>query len=94
MEVIHERKEKFENEINEIRSKIGKKKLVFKPKVEQKTIKVNKTDPESGYYCRDEKEKGFMYCDYRTVDGLHNVILDTYITLGNVHDSVPWIGYN
>lgn len=52
---------------------------------------MSRTDPESGYFYRDEKEKGFMYLDHRTVDGRHNIIIDTYITPGNVHDSVPII---
>lgn len=52
---------------------------------------MSRTDPESGYYYRDEKEKGFMYLDHRTVDGRHHIILDTYITPGNVHDRVPII---
>ncbi|MBY6274393.1 MAG: IS5/IS1182 family transposase, partial [Bacillaceae bacterium] len=32
-----------------------------------------------------------MYLDHRTVDGRHHIILDTYITPGNVHDRVPII---
>ena len=49
------------------------------------------TDNESGYYHRDNKEKGFMYLDHRTVDSKANIIVDCYITKGNVHDSVPFI---
>ncbi|QVK19529.1 transposase [Mycoplasmatota bacterium] len=71
------------------REKLGKKrKLVLKNKKEGKKIKVSRTDPESGYYYHDEKEKGFKYCYHRTVDGRHNIIIDTYVTHGNVHDSV------
>ena len=40
---------------------------------------------------RDNKPKGFFYLDHRTVDGKHNIILDTYVTAGNVHDSQPFI---
>lgn len=54
-------------------------------------MKKSKTDPESGYYHRSNKEKGFMYLDHRTVDGKSNIIIDAHITKGNVHDSVPYI---
>ncbi|MDO9592436.1 MAG: transposase, partial [Erysipelotrichaceae bacterium] len=37
------------------------------------------------------KEKGFMYLDHRTVDGLNNFIVDVHITPGNVHDSKPYL---
>ena len=52
---------------------------------------MSNTDPESGYYHRDNKKKGFMYLDHRTVDSKCNIIVDCYITKGNVHDSVPFI---
>ena len=52
---------------------------------------MSNTDPASGYYHRDNKEKGFMYLDHRTVDSKCNIIVDCYITKGNVHDSVPFI---
>lgn len=32
-----------------------------------------------------------MYLDHRTVDDKCNIIVDAYITKGNVHDSVPFI---
>ena len=32
-----------------------------------------------------------MYLDHRTVDSKANIIVDCYITKGNVHDSVPFI---
>ena len=90
-EVVHERKEWLEKEINEEREKQGKKKFEFTEKKEEKTIKVSDTDSESGYYHRDNKEKGFMYLDHRTVDSKCNIIVDCHITKGNVHDSVPFI---
>ena len=51
-------------------------------------IKVSKTDSESGYYHRDNKEKGFMYLEHRTVNGKCNIITDAHVTKGNIHDSV------
>lgn len=88
-QVVHERKEWLEKEINEERSKQGKKE--FEEEIEEKKIKVSNTDSESGYYHRDNKEKGFMYLDHRTVDSKTNIIVDCHITKGNIHDSVPFI---
>ncbi len=88
---VKERRKWLEEEINEERKKQGKKPFEYKEKMEEKHIKVSKTDPESGYYHRDNKEKGFMYLDHRTVDDKCNIIVDAYITKGNVHDSGPFI---
>lgn len=90
-QIVHERKQWIEEEINEERKKQGKKEFEFTEKLEEKKIKVSDTDPESGYYHRDNKEKGFMYLDHRTVDSKCNIIVDCYVTKGNVHDSVPFI---
>ena len=91
IEQVKKRKIDLEKEINEERIKIGKKPFEFKNETEIKHIKVSKTDPESGYYHRDNKEKGFMYLDHRTVDDKCNIIVDAYVTKGNVHDSGPFI---
>lgn len=88
---VKERRKWLENEINEERTKYGKKKFEYKDEIEEKHIKVSSTDKESGYYHRDNKEKGFMYLDHRTVDDKCNIIVDAYITKGNVHDSSPFI---
>lgn len=88
---VSKRKQWLEEEINEERKKQGKKEFEYEDEIEEKKIKVSDTDPESGYYHRDNKEKGFMYLDHRTVDGKCNIIVDCYVTKGNVHDSVPFI---
>lgn len=54
-------------------------------------IKVSTTDPDSGYLTREGKPQGFYYLDHRTVDGKHNIITDTHVTPGNVHDSKPYL---
>lgn len=59
--------------------------------VEEKEIKVSTTDPDSGYMQREGKPEGFSYLDNRTVDAKYNIITDTHITPGNVHDSVPYL---
>ena len=91
IEVVKERKQWLEEEINEERRKYNKKEFEYKDKTEEKHIKVSTTDKESGYYHRDNKEKGFMYLDHRTTDDKCNIIVDCYITKGNVHDSEPFI---
>lgn len=91
VEEIKMRREWLEEEINEERIKQGKKPFEYKEEIEEKHIKVSTTDKESGYYHRDNKEKGFMYLDHRTVDEKCNIIVDCYITKGNVHDSEPFI---
>ena len=88
---IKTRRKWLEEEINEERQKYGKKEFEYKDEIEEKHIKVSTTDKESGYYHRDNKEKGFMYLDHRTVDDKCNIIVDCYITKGNVHDSEPFI---
>lgn len=81
----------LEDEINEERIKQGRKPFEYEDEIENKKIKQSTTDNESGYYHRDNKEKGFMYLDHRTVDGKANIIVDCYVTKGNVHDSKPYI---
>lgn len=88
---VQKRRKWLEDEINEERIKLGKKPFEYKDKIEEKHIKVSSTDKESGYYHRDNKEKGFMYLDHRTVDDKCNIIVDCYISKGNVHDSEPFI---
>lgn len=90
-QVAKQRKEWIEEEINKEREKQGKKKFDYKEEYEEKKVKISDTDEESGYYHRDNKEKGFMYLDHRTVDSKANIIVDCYITKGNVHDSIPFI---
>ena len=90
-EVVKERRKWLEEEINEERRIQGKKEFKYEDKKETKHIKVSTTDKESGYYHRDNKEKGFMYLDHRTTDDKCNIIVDCYVTKGNVHDSRPFI---
>ncbi|MDD7983859.1 IS1182 family transposase [Lentisphaera marina] len=56
-----------------------------------KETKISTTDPDSGYMVRDGKPKGFFYLDHRTVDGKFNIITDSFVTAGNVHDSIPYL---
>ena len=85
---VKKRKLELEEEINEERKRINKKPFEYKDEKEEKHTKISTTDKESGYYHRDNKEKGFMYLEHRTVNGKCNIITDAYVTKGNVHDSV------
>jgi alpha-ketoglutarate-dependent taurine dioxygenase len=58
--VVKQRKEALEREINGIRAELGKETFEFSDQSETKNNKVSTVDPQSGYYHRDEKEKGFM----------------------------------
>ena len=89
-EEIKERRKWLEEEINEERKNNGYKEFKYKDETKQKHIKVSTTDSESGYYHRDNKEKGFMYLDHRTVDDKCDIIVDAHVTKGNVHDSKPY----
>ena len=91
IKTVKERRKWLEEEINEERIKQEKKPFTYKDEIEEKHIKVSKTDKESGYYHRDNKEKGFMYLDHRTVDNKCDIIVDAHMTKGNVHDSEPFI---
>ena len=90
-QVVKVRRKWLEEEINEERKKQGKKEIKYKDEIIEKDVRISTTDPESGYYHRDNKEKGFMYLDHRTVDDKCNIIVDCYVTKGNVHDSGPFI---
>lgn len=61
------------------------------PEDKTQEIKASTTDPESGYLTREGKPQGLYYLDHRTVDGRHNIITDTHVTAGNVHDSRPYL---
>jgi transposase len=79
---------KLQDELNQDRIDHGKK--PFPPekfeKEEVKEIKQSTTDPESGYYVKDERTKQFAYSFHAAADN-RGFILGTIVTPGNVHDS-------
>ena len=82
----------LEKAVGKDRQAHGKRPL--KPKAQEPEtveIKESTTDPDSGYMVRDGKPKGFFYLDHRTTCGKHNLITDTHVTAGNVHDSIPYL---
>ena len=84
--------ERLEEDIATDREAHGKKPLKEKEtQPETKETKVSTTDPDSGYMMREGKPEGFFYLDHRTVDSRHSIITDTFVTPGNVHDSIPYL---
>jgi transposase len=84
--------EQLEEDIAKDRESHGKKPLKEKEtQPETKESKVSTTDPDSGYMVREGKPEGFFYLDHRTVDSRHSIITDTFVTPGNVHDSIPYL---
>lgn len=82
----------LDQDVTASRQEHGKKPLEPKPHdQETKQIKQSTTDPDSGFMVRDGKPRGFFYLDHRTVDGKLAIITDTYVTPGNVHDSLPYL---
>ena len=76
----------LELEINQDRENHGKKPFPPKEKEEAKEIKVSKTDPDSGYYVKDEREKMFAY-SFHTACDAKGFVLATKVTGANIHDS-------
>lgn len=80
--------EQLQEEINQDRENHGKK--PFPPdkfdQVEEKEIKQSTTDPESGYYVKDERTKQFAY-SFHTASDRHGFVIGVRVTPGNIHDS-------
>jgi transposase len=79
---------RLQAEINSDREEHGKKPIPpdkFE-KEENKEIKVSTSDPESGYYVKDERTKQFAY-SFHTAADRNGFVLGTIVTPGNVHDS-------
>jgi len=84
--------ETLEEDVTRDREAHGKKPLKEKEAApEIKETKVSSTDPDSGYMVREGKPEGFFYLDHRTVDSRYSIITDTFVTPGNVHDSIPYL---
>jgi len=83
---------KLQEELNQDRIDHGKK--PFSPdkfeKEEMKEIKKSTTDPESGYYVKDERTKQFAYSFHAAADR-HGFILGSIVTPGNIHMLQPLV---
>lgn len=76
----------FEAELNRDRAMHGKKPLPQKSEAAVKEVKVSTTDPESGWFVRNEKEQTFAYSVHAACDR-NGFILGTKVTGAHVHDS-------
>lgn len=78
----------LQEEINQDRENHGKK--PFPPdkfnKLEEKEIKQSTTDPESGYYVKDERTKQFAY-SFHAASDRNGFVIGACVTPGNIHDS-------
>ena len=72
------------------RDNTSKKKLKKRKKeAKKKTVTVSTTDPDCGLFVKGDHKKQLAY-EAHTVCDVHGVVLDVEVTLGNVHDSVPF----
>lgn len=79
---------KLQEELNQDRIDHGKKPFLPEKfeKEERKEIKESTTDPESGYYVKDERTKQFAYSFHAATDR-KGFVLGSIVTPGNTHDS-------
>ena len=84
--------EDLNNAVNESREEHGQKPLKKNTTDEEiKNRKVSTTDPDSGFMTREGKPKGFFYLEHRTVDSKYNLIVDSFVTPGNINDDEPFV---
>ena len=85
--------EELDAQIDRDREILGKKPFGRdddEPKGSGTTTKVESTtDPESGQQTREGKPDGFHYSEHRTVDSMHNVIVNVHVEPANINDITP-----
>lgn len=80
------------NVISEIRYDAETGEIVKKNrKIKYKHIKESTVDSDAGFYHKGEHEKQFAYSASAICDK-NGFILDTYVTSGNIHDSISFAG--
>lgn len=78
--------DELEDEINQQRIKEGKRPFIWGIESEMTEKKINKADPESGYYVKGEREKQFAYSAHTACDD-NGFVVSVLVTPGNIHDS-------
>ena len=66
----------------------SKKKLARRKKEKNRTVTKSVTDPDCGLFVKGEHKKQFAY-EAHTACDKNGFVLETVVTPGNVHDSVP-----
>lgn len=80
------------NTISEIKCDVETGEIIENDKnFKFKHIKVSTVDPDAGFYHKGEHEKQFAYSASALCDK-NGYILETYITSGNIHDSISFDG--
>lgn len=83
--------QELEGEIALDRERHNKQVLKKKEEIKTKNIKTSKSDCDSGYFHKGEKERCFAY-NLNTSCDRNGYIVGMSITAGNVHDSVAFFG--
>ena len=85
--------EEIEREKLETEGKIKPVKKREKPNAESKLVEktVSATDPEAGKLNRPGKPEGMHYLDHQSIDAKNGIIVDAFVTPGNVADCVPYL---
>jgi len=78
--------ELLEEEINQDREAHGKKPLPKKSKAVWKEVKKSTTDPDSGWFVKNEKEQTFAY-SFHAASDQNSFVVSAVVTAANVHDS-------
>lgn len=76
----------LEDEINQDRLAHGKKPLQKKSKVVWREVKRSTTDPDSGWFVKNEKEQTFAY-SFHAASDQNGFVVSAVVTAANVHDS-------
>jgi len=85
--------EQIEREKLEQMGKISPVKKREKAEPESKTVEktVSTTDPDAGVLNRPGKPGGMHYLDHQSIDAKNGIIVDAFVTAGNVADCVPYL---
>ena len=87
VQVEHKKyQELLEDEINQDREEHGKKRLPKKSEAALKEVKQSTTDPDSGWFVKNEKEQTFAY-SFHAASDQHGFVVSAVVTAANVHDS-------
>lgn len=81
--------QELDEQIDRDRAVLGKAAFERDEAAEPKRVTkmMSTTDPQSGQLNQEGKPDGFHYREHRSVDSKYNIIVNSYVTAGNVNDS-------